>query len=822
MFELERICLLCIFLSWNLVSGQIRYTIPEESAMGSVVGNIGKDLGLTLAEISNRNLRVSAEAGKQYFRVDVGKGELVVNDRIDREELCGESASCVLPIEVIAEAPLQLHRVVVEIQDINDNAPNFETKVFVLSIAEVTASGTRFPLESAQDPDVGSNALRSYTLNSNEYFSVNTKILKGGRKLPELVMSKALDREKQETHKLVLTAVDGGSPVRTGTVQITVKVLDTNDNAPQFDKQSYDISVLENVTSGTVVIGLKATDLDEGPNGEIQYFFGDQTPETILDIFNLNSETGLMTLKRKLDYESTSLYSIDLVAKDKGSPEMRGHSSIQISVVDVNDNAPDIVLKSLSSSMPENSPVGTVVGLISARDLDSSDNGKVSLRVLGDVPFTLKQSFENHYELVTSSLLDREKHIEYKVEISATDSGSPPLTTQKSFVFSIQDVNDNPPAFTQPIYTVYLEENSAAGKIVTSVSAVDPDTGENAKVSYSILDTKVNDVPISSYVYINSDNGSIYSMHSFDYENLKAFHIQVQASDNGRPSLSSNVTVHVFIVDQNDNAPTVIYPSGPMGSLSHQKIPRSAKSGHLVTKVTAVDADSGHNAWMSYKLAEATDESLFSVNVYTGEVRTRRAVSEEDDSAQTLLVEIRDNGVPAQSATATVSILLEDGIHEPVLDLRQKDPEPIRKNGRIAFYLILSLASVSVLSLVTCLILVVKCARSARRSSTCCMGRMDSDDFRARNLQLQLNTDGPIKYVEVLGGDMLSHSQSFRSCLSPLSEFSDFTLVKPSSTLDFKDMISVLDASLPDNAWTFESQQVRQSYNNYTFPLTTV
>ncbi|XP_041929646.1 protocadherin 2 gamma 28 isoform X45 [Alosa sapidissima] len=630
-------------------------------------------------------------------------------------------------------------------------------------------------------------------------------------------MSKALDREKQETHKLVLTAVDGGSPVRTGTVQITVKVLDTNDNAPQFDKQSYDISILENVTSGTIVIGLKATDLDEGPNGEIQYFFGDQTPETILDIFNLNSETGLMTLKRKLDYESTSLYSIDLVAKDKGSPEMRGHSSIQISVVDVNDNAPDIVLKSLSSSMPENSPVGTVVGLISARDLDSSDNGKVSLRVLGDVPFTLKQSFENHYELVTSSLLDREKHIEYKVEISATDSGSPPLTTQKSFVFSIQDVNDNPPAFTQPIYTVYLEENSAAGKIVTSVSAVDPDTGENAKVSYSVLDTKVNDVPISSYVYINSDNGSIYSMHSFDYENLKAFHIQVQASDNGSPSLSSNVTVHVFIVDQNDNAPTVIYPSGPMGSLSHQKIPRSAKSGHLVTKVTAVDADSGHNAWMSYKLAEATDESLFSVNVYTGEVRTRRAVSEEDDSAQTLLVEIRDNGVPAQSATATVSILFEDGIHEPVLDLRQKDPEPIKKNGRIAFYLILSLASVSVLSLVTCLILVVKCARSARRSSTCCMRRMDSDDFRARNLQLQLNTDGPIKYVEVLGGDMLSHSQSFRSCLSPLSEFSDFTLVKPSSTLDFKDMISVLDASLPDNAWTFESQQQKPPNQDWRF-----
>ncbi|XP_031443076.1 protocadherin gamma-C5-like isoform X18 [Clupea harengus] len=818
-FKVETLSLLCIFLSWNLTYGQIRYTIPEESARGSVVGNMGKDLGLTLAEISNRKLRVAAEAGKQYFRVDVGKGELVVNERIDLEELCGKSATCVLPIEVIAEAPLQLHRVVVEIQDINDNAPSFGTKELVLTMAEHTASGTRFPLESAQDPDVGSNALRSYTLNSNEYFSVNTNILKDGRKLPELVMSKALDREKQSTHKLVLTAADGGNPVKTGTVQITVNVLDTNDNAPQFEKQTYDVSVLENVTSGTIVIRLKATDLDEGPNGEIQYFFGDQTPESILVMFLLNSETGLITLNGKLDYEHVALYSIDLVAKDKGSPEMRGHSRVQISVVDVNDNAPEIALKSLSNSVLENSPLGTVVGFISARDLDSNDNGKVSLRVLGDVPFTLKQSFENYYELVTSYLLDREKHMEYKVEISATDSGSPRLTTQKSVVFSIQDVNDNPPVFTQSLYTVYVKENSAAGRIVTSVSAADPDTGENAQISYSVLDSKVNDVPISSYIYINSDNGSIYSMHSFDYENLKAFQIHVQASDHGNPSLNSNVTVHVFILDQNDNAPAVIYPSAAMGSLSHQRMPRSAKAGHLVTKVTAVDADSGHNAWISYKLAEATDASLFSVNVYTGEVRTKRAISEQDDSSQRLLVEIRDNGVPAQSATATVSILLEDGFHEPVLDLREKYPEPIRKNGQIAFYLILSLASVSVLSLVTCLILVVKCARSARRSSACCLRRMDSDDFKNpnRNLQLQLNTNGPIEYVEVLGGDMLSHSQTFRSCLSPLSEFSDFTLIKPSSTLDFRNMISVLDASLPDNAWTFESQQQKPPNQDWRF-----
>ena len=370
---------------------------------------------------------------------------------------------------------------------------------------------------------------------------------------------------------------------------------------------------------------------------------------------------------------------------------------------------------------------------------------------------------------------------------------------------------------SQPSYTVYVKENNVPGTILCSVSASDPDLGENAKISYSLLESKVQDVSVSSYLYINSDNGSIYSMHSFDYEKLKVFQIQVQAKDQGSPSLSSNATVHVFILDQNDNIPTVIYPSVIMGSVSHQKLPRSAKAGHLVTKVTAVDADSGHNAWISYRVVEATDASLFGVNLYTGEVRTKRAVSEQDDASQRLLIEIKDNGEPVQSTTVTVGILLEDGVHEPISDLRHKAPEPSKKNNKITFYLIISLASISAVSFVTFVILTVKCVKNSRRGACCCIRRSESDGYKNpnRNLQIQLNTDGPIKYVEVLGGDMMSQSQSFRSCLSPVSEFSDFTFVKPSSTCDFKDMISVLDASLPDSAWTFESQQVSVSTQLY-------
>ncbi|XP_067104147.1 protocadherin gamma-C5-like [Osmerus mordax] len=798
------------FLLWSTIDGQTRYTIPEEVKQGSVVGNLAKDLGLGLSEIFDRKLRVASEAAKQYFRVDVGKGELVVNERIDRETLCGQSASCVLPLQVIIDEPLQSFRVEVEIQDINDNGPVFAKTEHVLDIAESTVSGTRFPLKGAADPDVGTNALKSYKLSQNEHFALNVKNSKDGIKVPEMVLQKQLDREKLLEHKLILTATDGGNPVRSGTTEITINVLDNNDNAPQFEKLLYEVPLREDMERGTVILKVKAVDIDDGENGEVVYSFAEDTSESVLKTFHIHTKSGAISVNGVVDYELCSKYDFDVRASDKGTPKMQGHCTVQVQIQDVNDNSPEIILASLSTPIREDSPIGSVVALINAKDIDSGNNGKTSLRLPTDCPFKLKPSFSDHYALVTDSKLDREKNPQYRIKIMASDAGSPPLTAVKEIIVDISDVNDFPPVFSQRSYTVNVKENYPPGKILCSVSAMDPDLGDNAKISYSILDSKVQDVSVSSYVYMNSDNGSIYSMHSFDYEKLKVFQIQVQAKDHGSPSLSSNATVHIFILDQNDNAPAVIYPSTALGSLSHQKMPRSAKGGHLVTKVTAVDADSGHNAWISYKLAEATDASLFSVNIYTGEVRTKRAVSEQDDSSQRLLIEIKDDGEPVQSTTVTVAILIEDGLHEPILDLRQKAPEPSKKNGRITLYLILSLASVSVLSVLTFVILTVRCVKNSRSSSSCCMGRADYDGYTNpnRNLQIQLNSDGPIKYVEVLGGDMLSQSQSFRSCLSPMSEFSDFTFVKPSSTTDFKEMINVLDASLPDNAWTFESQQM--------------
>ncbi|XP_049324723.1 protocadherin gamma-C5-like isoform X46 [Astyanax mexicanus] len=645
------------------------------------------------------------------------------------------------------------------------------------------------------------------------------KLAKDRSQVPELVLEKPLDREKQPTIILMLTALDGGKPARSGTAELTIIILDNNDNAPVFEKYQYETKVAENTPPGVAVITVKAVDPDEALNKEITYSFGPHTPDIIHMSFSIDTLTGEVKVKNEIDFEADKSFDFDIVARDKGTPPMEGLCSVHLDVLDTNDNAPEIVLKSLPSPVREDAPIGTVVALISAKDLDTGDNGKISLRLLPGVPFNLKPSISNHYTLITDKKLDRESHSVYNVVIVATDSGSPQLTSKQEILVNILDVNDSPPIFILPLYTVYIKENAAAGSILCSVSASDQDQGENSRVSYSVLDSKVMNTPVSSYVYINSENGSIFSMHSFDYEKMKVFQIQVQAKDNGSPSLSSNATVHVFILDQNDNAPSVIYPSAVMGSVSHQRMPRSAKPGHLVTKVTAVDADSGHNAWISYRLAEATDASLFSVNLHTGEVRTKRSLSEQDDSSQRLLIEIQDNGEPVQSTTVTVDVLIEDGFHEPISDYRKKTTELNKKSGKITLYLIISLASVSLLCLMTFFILLAKCARSSRGSSSCCIRRNDSGYKNPnRNLQIQLNTDGPIKYVEVLGGDMMSQSQSFGSYLSPMSEFSDFTLVKPSSTTNFTDTLNVLDASLPDSTWTFESQQQKPPNNDWRMP----
>ncbi|XP_043925798.1 protocadherin gamma-C5-like [Protopterus annectens] len=771
----------------------MHYIISEELNRSSIVGNVAKDLGLRLPNISGRNLRVVSKSNKQYFKINPSDGVILVGEEIDREQLCGHDVSCFLQLQLVLENPLEIHSVKVEILDINDNPPRFPAENITLEIIEAVNVGTTFRLDVAQDPDDGPNSLSTYRLTKNEHFGLRVKTEDDGAKVPEIVLQKALDREQQSEHRLILTAVDGGEPSLSGTVNITIKVLDTNDNVPRFNKSFYNVRLQEDVPVGTVVIQLKATDPDEGVNGEIDYSFRrGHTASNIYQIFSIDTQTGEVRTNYPLDFEENRQYIIHVMARDRGSPAAEEYCKVIVELVDVNDNAPEVIINSLTSPIPEDAPPETVVALVGVRDNDSGENGRVSLQIPPNIPFKLVLSFEDHYSLVTKGLLDRETTPYYNITVKAADRGSPLLSTQRQLLIEISDVNDNSPNFPQLSYTTHVKENNHPGLFLCSAMAYDSDEGKNAKLSYTILDQKIQNMHAASYFYINSENGTLYSARSFDYEEVQVFQIQIQAEDGGNPPLRSNVTVHIFILDQNDNAPKIIYPKSIHGSLIQQTIPHSAPAGYLVTKVVGVDEDSGHNAWLSYRLQPPQEEFL--ISPYTGEIRTSKILQDLLEASKRIIVEVRDNGKPNLSTSVTIIISLEEKQQEGFSSFKDI---PVIASGTsdVTLYLIISIVAVSFISFVMFAVLAINCLRKRKDETSgsaalcCCYRDQSMDpkypyDYSAGSLRIQLNSDGPLKYVEVRPRGLLAQPENVRACFPPLLEGDDLLYVKPNSASD--------------------------------------
>ncbi|XP_032411698.1 protocadherin gamma-A12-like [Xiphophorus hellerii] len=682
-----------VFLSWscyaffllNVAHGDMSYSFPEEMKRGSVIGNIAKDLGLQTGALSTRRARIDTEeSDKRYCDINLKSGELIVAERIDREELCGEKASCILKQELVLENPLELHRISLNVQDINDNSPQFKDDLITSEIHESADRGARFVIEEASDADVGQNSVQQYSLEKNENF-----ILAANGNTVELVLDKELDREKQKEINLLLTALDGGSPQRSGTVVIHVTVLDANDNAPVFSQAVYKASLPENSPIGTVVITVSATDADEGVNGDVTYDFGHVKNE-VMQIFNIDTKKGEICLGAAIDHEVSTSYEMRIKAKDGFG--LSSYAKVIISITDVNDNAPVVSLKSLTNPIPEDTPAGTEVGIINVQDRDSENNRQVRCSIQQNVPFKLVPSIKNYYSLVTTGQLDRELVSDYNITITATDEGSPPLSSSKTIQLSVADINDNPPVFEEQSYSAYVSENNKPGSSLCTVSARDPDWRQNGTVIYSLLPGEVNGASVSSYLSVNGDTGVIHAVRSFDYEQFRSFKVQVMARDNGSPPLSSNVTVSVFISDVNDNSPQILYPAPEGSSFMTELVPKAAHGGSLVSKVIAVDADSGQNAWLSYHIVKATDPGLFSIDLHSGEIRTQRDISESDSMKQNLIVSVKDNGQPSLSATCSMYLLISDNLAE-VPEL--KDISYDEKNSKLTSYLIIALVSVS-------------------------------------------------------------------------------------------------------------------------------
>nr|XP_044988000.1 protocadherin alpha-13 isoform X9 [Jaculus jaculus] len=722
----------CLLLAaWGTGSGQLHYSVPEEAKHGTFVGRIAQDLGLEPAELVPRLFRVASKERGDLLEVNVQNGILFVNSRIDREELCGRSAECGIHLEVIVDRPLQVFHVEVEVRDINDNPPVFPESNKSIIIAESIPPETRFPLDGASDADIGVNSALTYRLDPSDYFALDTQNNLEQTSSLSLVLRKALDREEIQGHSLILTASDGGKPELTGTVQLLITVLDVNDNAPGFDRFIYKVRVPENARNGTLVIKLNATDPDDDTNGDVIYSFRRPVSPAVAKTFNINPHSGEISTKGKLDFEEKKLYEISVEAVDKGNIPMTGHCTLLVEIVDINDNAPEVTITSLSLPVREDTQPSAVIALISVSDRDSGENGQVTCSLTPHVPFRLVSTFKNYYSLVLDSALDRETTPGYEVVVTARDGGAPALWATASVSVEVADVNDNAPAFAQAEYTVFVKENNPPGAHIFTVSATDADAQENARVTYSLVERRVGERALSSYVSVHAQSGRVHALQPLDHEELELLRFQVSARDAGEPALDGQVTLQVFVLDDNDNAPALLGPeAGVQAAGVSQLLWRSVGAGHVVTKVRAVDADSGYNAWLSYELQPEAGgaRSPFRVGLYTGEISTTRALDEADAPRQRLLVLVKDHGEPALTATATVLLSLVDSGQAPKAPSRSRalvdaaGPEASLLDVNV--YLIVAICAVSSLLVLTLLLYVaLRCSAASPTEGACGPGK---------------------------------------------------------------------------------------------------
>ncbi|XP_061581334.1 protocadherin gamma-A5-like isoform X30 [Cololabis saira] len=755
---MDRQVLFFIFLlRLDSAYAQASYSIPEEMPKGSLIGNIANDLGLEKKRFISGKAKTYSRSNEEYVELNREKGVLLVKERIDREVLCTETELCALHFQILLENPMEFYTVTVEITDINDNAPSFEKSEIIFKISESAIAGSKFSLEKAVDLDVGINGVQRYELKPKDNFALKLHNNANGNKNVEMVLQKPLDREKQGQISLVLTAVDGGEPQMSGTMMIVITVLDANDNAPVFTQQIYKTTVIENSPKGTVVATVTASDADEGSNSQITYSIT-TTLGNVRKMFEINSVNGDVTLIGNIDYEKSKHYQINIGATDDGG--LTDSCKLIIDLQDVNDNKPEINIMSKSNVVSEDAAPNTVVTMINIDDIDSGDNGRVKCFISENIPFLLTSSTNNFYTLVTGSELDRETTFDYNITVTCFDEGVPSLSSSVAFTLLISDVNDNKPVFERSLYEAYIIENNTPGVSFFTVKATDADWNQNSRVSYILEDSSINGVTVSSYVSVSADSGVIHAVRSFDYEQIKDFQFVVKAQDGGSPPLSSNVTVKILIQDQNDNPPQVLYPVLTGGSVVAEMVPRSADVGYLVTKVVAVDVDSGQNAWLSYKLQKTTDRALFEVGLQNGEIRTIRQVTDKDAVKQRLTVIVEDNGHPSRSATVVVNVAVADSFPEVLSEFTDFSQDK-EYNDNLTFYLVLALAVVSFL-FITCLVVIISVKI-----------------YRWRQSRILYHSSLPVipyyppRYSDTLGTGTLPHVYNYEVCRTTDSRKSD-------------------------------------------------
>ncbi|XP_028729220.1 protocadherin-18 isoform X1 [Peromyscus leucopus] len=723
------LALLMAFFSHDVLGKNLKYRIYEEQRVGSVIARLSEDVADVLLKLPNPSavrFRAMPRGNSPLLVVNENTGEISIGAKIDREQLCQKNLNCSIEFDVLTlpTEHLQLFHIEVDVLDINDNSPQFSRPVIPIEISESAAVGTRIPLDSAFDPDVGENSLHTYSLSANDFFSIEVRTRTDGAKYAELIVVRELDRELKASYELQLTASDMGVPQRSGSSILKISISDSNDNSPVFEQPSYTIQLLENSPVGTLLLDLNATDPDEGANGKIVYSFSSHVSPKIIETFKIDSERGHLTLFKPVDYEVTKSYEIDVQAQDLGPNSIPAHCKIIIKVVDVNDNKPEISINLMSpgkeeiSYVFEGDPIDTFVAIVRVQDKDSGLNGEIICRLHGHGHFKLQKTYENNYLILTNATLDREKRSEYSLTVIAEDKGTPSLSSVKHFTVQINDINDNPPRFQRSRYEFVISENNSPGAYITTVTATDPDLGENGHVTYTILESFVLGSSITTYVTIDPSNGAIYALRIFDHEEVSQITFVVEARDGGsQKQLVSNTTVVLTIIDENDNIPVVIGPA-MHNNTAEISIPKGAESGFHVTRIRAVDRDSGANAELSCSIVAGNEENIFIMDPRSCDIHTNVSMESIPSTEWALSVIIQDKGNPPLHTKVLLKCMIFD-YAESVTSTAMTSVSHASLD--VSMIIIISLGAICAVLLVIMVLFATRCNREKKdtRSYNC-------------------------------------------------------------------------------------------------------
>ena len=668
---------------------EVNYDLIEE-VIDTNVGNLGSGMtlnekyGTDLSQVNFEFLRQQGQDYSEYFTIDSSMGILRVVKSVDRDTLCPNSNSCELKMDIGALGPVRdflIIKVTINVIDTNDNAPSFLVECIVIHISEASSAYT-YALPQASDPDSTMYAVQSYKLlTMTNKFSLRVTNNSDGSFDMSLVLTERLDREEVSSYSLQVVAKDGGNPPLQATLAVEVVVQDANDNKPEFLNKSYQVMLREDVSPNTSFLKVQARDSDEGPSGQVVYGFTQQTQTQHGPMFSINNYTGDLILLKKLNYEGTKLYLLQVIAFDKGPGSETSTVKVTVKVQDINDHAPEISINALSSTgnveVPENLDPGTFVAHVSVKDLDSSasGNGQLACRLSdgpGDGPFHLKQIFQGVFEIATTQVLDRESQFEYIVNLECQDYGQPPLISNSEFVVTVLDENDHPSAFSRELYTLEIEENNSINLPLMSVQATDSDMGDNAKIIYTIEAADV--LPFINMV---SDTREIFGNLPFDYEKIHMLQFPVIAKDSGDPSYLSTASVVINVQDTNDEIPTFPLPSYEFVTFENQA------SGTEIGVVQALDKDSE----LQFKAIEYSfvqETSIFHIESHRGKITSLRILDREGlvDSTYHLVVMAVNSGYLAISSTVMVKVHVADiNDNAPTILF----PNPINKTIDVPF-----------------------------------------------------------------------------------------------------------------------------------------